>query len=205
MDYTKLASEESLAKTVEGLKSKGYDPIVVGNKEEALAKVKELIPVGVSVMNGSSVTLEQIGFVDYLKAGQHGWNNLHAGILAENDPTKRAELRMQSSLSEYYLGSVHAMIENGEFIVASNTASQLPHVVYTSKNLIFALSTKKIVPNLNEAMNRLEKHIIPLEDEHMKGLYGSGTVLNKIVIFKGESPHNKRKIHFVLVKEDLGF
>ena len=36
-------------------------------------------------MNGSSVTLEQIGFVDYLKAGAHGWNNVHAGIVAEPD------------------------------------------------------------------------------------------------------------------------
>jgi L-lactate utilization protein LutC len=197
--------DESINKTVAGLIGHGYKAVVVSTKQEALEAVKKIIPAGSSVMNGSSVTLEQIGFVDLLKSGTHGWNNLHAGIVSETDSLKQATLRKQALLSDYYVGSVHALTEEGEFVIGSNTGSQLPHIVYSSTNLIFVVSTKKIVPELGAAMKRLVETVVPLEDKHMMELYKMGTALNKIVIFKGESPFNKRVISFVLVKEDLGF
>jgi L-lactate utilization protein LutC len=177
----------------------------VENGQEALVKIKELIPKGASVMNGASVTLEQIGFVDYLKGDEHGWNNLHEAIIAEKDPAKQALLRKQSVLSDYYLGSVHALAETGEFVIASNSGSQLPHIVFTSSNLIFVVSTKKITPSLPEAMKRLMEHVIPLEDVHMKEKYGVGTAPNKILIYNDENPTVGRKIRMILVNEDLGF
>ena len=205
MNYTALASQEALTRTVEGLRARGVEPIMAENGSQALAKIKELIPPGTSVMNGSSRTLEQIGFVDYLKGGAHGWNNLHAAALAETDPAKQAVLRKQALLSDYYLGSVHALAETGEFVIASNTGSQLPHVVFSSPSLIFVVSTKKIVPTLADALQRLEEHVVPLEDRHMRELYGVGTSPSKIVIFNRENPFMKRTVRMILVQEDLGF
>lgn len=204
-NYTTLASPGSVQRASEGLKARRFDPIFVENGAKALELIKTLIPKGASVMNGSSVTLEQIGFVEYLKAGEHGWNNLHAGILAENDTGKRQYLRAQSSLSDFYLGSVHALSETGEMVIASNTGSQMPHLVYTSPNLILVVGTHKIVPTLEAAIERLHKHVVPLEDEHMKQLYGSGTTLNKTVILHGESAMMKRSAKVILVGEKLGF
>lgn len=205
MNYQTLATDESLQKTVYALKEKGYETNVVKDKTEALQKIKEIIPKGASVMNGSSVTLEEIGFVEYLKSGNHGWNNLHEAILAEKDPLKQELLRKKSVLSDYYLGSVHAVIENGEFIVASNTGSQLPHLVYTSPNLIFVVGTQKIVPDFENAIKRLEEYVVPLEDKHMLEKYKMRTQLNKILIFKGEASFLKRKVYFIFVKEKIGF
>jgi hypothetical protein len=205
MDYNQLATTEVVTKTIKSLNSKNIKTILVKNGGEALSKIKELIPTGASVMNGASATLEQIGFVDYLKSGTHSWNNLHEKILEESDKTKQSILRKQSVLSDYYLGSVHALMENGEFIVASNTGSQLPHIVFTSPNLIFVVSIKKIVPNFFEGMKRLEEYVVPLEDKHMKEKYGVGTSLNKVVIFKNENLMLDRKVHVILVEENLGF
>ncbi len=205
MNYATLATKEAINTTATALKSKNIEVFVVKNKAAALETIKKLIPQGASVMNGSSVTLEQIGFVEYLKSGQHGWNNLHANIVAEKDKAKQGLLRKQAALSDYYLGSVHALVENGEFIIASNTGSQLPHIVFTSPNLIFVVSAKKIVPTLAEAMKRLEEYVIPLEDKHMMEKFGSGTALNKIVIFKNENPMMGRKVRMILVEEELGF
>lgn len=205
MQYNKLANEESLKKVRAGLMGKGYQVHVVKNSHAALSAIKEIIPEKASVMNGASVTLEQVGYIDYLKSGKHPWNNLHEAIVKEKDLIAQAKLRKQAVLSEYYLGSMHALIENGEFLIASNTGSQLAHAVFTSPNLIFVVSTKKIVPTLNEALKRLETHVIPLENEHMLDLYGVGTQLNKIVIFKNESSMTKRKVTIILVEEDLGF
>ena len=152
MDYEKLATKEVVAKTAAALNVNGIETFVVANGADALQKIQELIPKGSSVMNGASRTLEQIGFVKYLEGKEHGWNNLHEAIVAEKDRAKQMVLRKQAVLSDYYLGSVHALTETGEFLIASNTGSQLPHIVFTSPNLIFVVSTKKIVPTLADAM-----------------------------------------------------
>ncbi|MFI5206067.1 MAG: lactate utilization protein [Candidatus Paceibacterales bacterium] len=204
-NYTTLAKKEVVEQTIKNLASNGIEGMFVAKGVEALAKIKELIPAGVSVMNGSSVTLETIGFVDYLKAGQHGWNNLHDGILAEKDPVKQAALRKQAVLSDYYLGSVHALSQTGEFIVASNSGSQLPHIVFTSPNLIFVVGAQKLVPNLEEGLKRLQEHVIPLEDVHMMQKFNVHTYPSKVVMFKKEQPFLGRKVKMIIVNEVLGF
>lgn len=205
MNYDMLASKEVIDATAAALRKKGFEVFVVSTGAEALAKIKEFIPAGVSVMNGSSKTLEQIGFIDYLTSGSHGWVNPKDAILAEQDKAKQALLRRQATISDYYLGSVHALAENGEFIIGSNTGSQLPHVVFSSPNLIFVVSTKKIVPTLAYAMKRLEEYVLPIENQSIKEKYGRDTQLNKIVIFKGEGAFTGRILRMILVNEDLGF
>ncbi len=205
MEYTTLASEETVEKTMRALEKRGFRAKSVESGKDALEYINSTIPSGASVMNGSSVTLEEIGFVDHLKTGGHDWNNLHAAILTESDKEKRAQLRTYSVVSDYYLGSVHAITEDGEMVIASNTGSQQPHLVFTSPNLILVVSTKKIVPTLSDAFERLEKHVVPLEDDHMKKLYGFGTMRNKTLILHGESPMMKRTATVVLVNENLGF
>jgi L-lactate utilization protein LutB len=205
MNYNALANKETLQKVVESLATRNVEAMVVETGADALTKIKEIIPIGVSIMNGASVTLEQIGLMDYLKGSEHPWNNLHKAIVEEKDPVKQSALRKQALLSDYYLGSVHALAETGEFVIASNTGSQLSHIVFSSPNLIFVVSTKKIVPTLDEAMKRLMEHVVPLEDKHMQEKYGVGTAVNKILTFNNENPMMGRKVRMILVNEDLGF
>jgi len=205
MDYNTLASKDTMHKTMNALKERGHLPELVESRSEALEKIKALIPAGASVMNGSSRTLEEIGFVSYLKAGAHGWNNLHEAILNETDPVKQAALRKQAVLSDYFVGSIHAVCETGEMLIASNSGSQLPQVVFTSQNLIFVVGAQKIVPTLADAFDRLERHVIPLEDERMRMAMGMGTYASKILIVKREQPFMGRKSHVIFVNEKLGF
>ena len=204
-NYNTLAKKQLVIKTAQALEAKGYKVFMVDKRKNALDTIKDIIPSGASVMNGSSVTLQSIGFLDYLKSNRHNWVNLHAKITAENNPAKRLNLRKRGAFSDYYLGSAHALLENGEFIIASNSGSQLPHIVYTSSNLIFVVSTKKIVSDLAVGFQRLEEYVIPLENKRMHDLYGMGTKSNKILIFKGEKQKSGRKITFILVNENLGF
>ena len=204
-DFSQLASEESIQKAKAGLQERGLAVFVVNDGFEAFKKIKELIPSGASVMNGTSVTLEQIGYIKYLAEGNHGWNNLKEKMLAEKDPVKQKTMRKQNVISDYYLGSVHALCETGEFIVASNSGSQLPHIAYTSPNLIFVVGAQKIVKDLPEGLQRLKEYVVNLEDQHMKDLYGSGTTLSKILVFNKEDPRHQRKLQMIIVKESLGF
>lgn len=122
MNYGTLATKEAIEKAVTALKERGTEAVMVENRGEALEKVKALIPPGASVMNGSSRTLEEIGFVEHLKSGRHGWKNLHEDVLAEKDSARQAILRKQAVLSDYYVGSVHAIARNGAMALTRQRA-----------------------------------------------------------------------------------
>lgn len=205
MNYYTLANTEAVQKTINALAKRGITAVLVNNRTEALENVKSLIPKGASVMNGSSRTLEEIGFVDYLKSGSHGWKNLHEEILAEKDPAKQSTLRKQAALSDYYLGSVHAVAETGQLVIASNSGSQLPHIVFTSPNLIFVVGTQKLAQNLDMALSRVREYVLPLEDKRMKDVGMGGSAISKLLIFEREPVFMGRKVHIIFVNEKLGF
>ncbi|MDO8577502.1 MAG: lactate utilization protein [Candidatus Wildermuthbacteria bacterium] len=205
MDYETLASREAVERAIAALAERGVGSELVNNRTEAFERIRALIPQNASIMNGSSRTLEEIGFVDYLKSGQHPWNNLHQAILDEKDPQKQAELRKQSVLSDYYLGSVHGVAQTGEMVIASNSGSQLPHIVFTSPNLIFVVGTQKIVPDLEAAIKRVWEYVLPLEDKQMKSMGASGSAISKLLIFEKEPDFMKRTVRVIFVQEKLGF
>lgn len=204
--YETLATKEMIDVTIKALAERGVKAVFVENGREALEKIKTLISPGSSVMNGSSRTLEEIGFVDYLKQGEHGWNNVHEAILFQKDPAQQAMLRKQAVFSDYYLGSIHAVAQTGEFVVASNSGSQLPHIVFTSPNLIFAVGAQKIVPTLENALARLREYVLVREDQRMKSVgFSAGSAISKLLIFEKEPPFMKRNVLIIFINEKLGF
>ena len=55
---------------MEEIEARGIKVLRVQDGSEALARIEELIPPGAEVMNGSSTTLIEIGYLDLLKSEQ---------------------------------------------------------------------------------------------------------------------------------------
>ena len=205
MAYDTLADKQLLEETIAALNANGFKAESVATKADAMEKIKALIPAGVSVVTGSSMTLNEIGFTDYLTGEKHGWNNLKGAIMAEKDPIKQAALQKQASISNWYLGSLHAVSKDGQIVIASASGSQMPHLVFTSPNLILIVGAQKIAQSLDEALKRLKEYVFPLEDARMKSLNMGGSVLAKILILEKEPAFMDRNFHIIFVEEKLGF
>lgn len=203
MDYNQIPSESVIQKTAEEIKKRGIDVIIVEDGKKALIRVKSLIPKGVSVMNGSSATLGEIGFIDYLKSGKHPWKNLHAPILKEQDQQKRMELMRQAVLADYFLGSVNAIAQTGELVAADASGSRIGAYPFASGKVLLVSGANKIVPTLEDAMKRVREYVYPLEDERAKKAYGMGSIVGKWLIIEKEMFPQRTTL--ILVKEKLGF
>jgi hypothetical protein len=201
--WTNLPSEETVKKTIENIKERGINVIYVNDKKAALEKIKELIPKGAEVMNGSSTTLNEIGFSEHLKEGKHGWNNLHEKMLGINDASKQADLRRKSSAAEYFLGSLNAISKNGELIAVDASGSRVTAYPFAAKKLILVAGTQKITDSLEDAIKRVREHAFPLENERAQKAYGMGSNMSKWVIIERE--FEKDRITLILVNEKLGF
>ena len=207
MSYTELPGASAIRRTVEAVQSRGVTVHLLETKEDALPLLVSLIPDGATVMMGASVTLEQVGFVDVLKSGNHKWHNLKAEVAAERDPVKQTWLRKQATLADYFLGSVHAIAETGEIVVASATGSQIAPYAYSSAHVIWVAGAQKITPTLDAALRRVREHSFVLEDQRMRKASGGsvGSTIAKVLIFEREGPLTRRSVTLLLVNEVLGY
>jgi hypothetical protein len=87
--------------------------------------------------------------------------------------------------------------------VASASGSQLAPYVYGAGNVIWVVGTQKLVKDLDEAIDRIERYTFPLENERAKKTYGQGSMISKLLIVNRE--FQPGRITMVLVKENLGF
>ncbi len=206
MDYTTLPSADSVQRTLEAVKGRGIHAELVETKEAALARIRDLIPDGVVVMTGGSITLEQIGLTALLMSGDHPWRNFKADLLGEKDPVKQSAMRRQGTLAEYYLGSVNAIAETGELVFASATGSQLSAYAYSSRNVIWVAGAQKITPTLEEALQRIRTYALPLEDQRQRNLGNkNGSFIGRILILEREPAYLRRNLTLILVNQVLGY
>ncbi len=201
--WSRMPTDGELAEAVDNVSKRGIKVMVVRNAAEALEKLKSLIPPGSEIMNGSSTTLGEIGYTGYLKAGKHGWKNMHLPILAEKDPQKQADLRRRAETSEYFIASVNAIARTGELAACDASGSRVGAFPFAAKNLIIVSGVNKIVPDLQAALQRIREYVYPIENARATKVYGSGSTMGKFVIISHEIFQGRTTL--ILVKERLGY
>ncbi|KAG0368204.1 prespore-specific protein [Gamsiella multidivaricata] len=204
--YTKPVSEERVAAAKAGLEASGFKVQVVNNRAEAFHALKALIPAGASVNNAHSTSLEEIGFITYLK-GETEWNNVHAQILAEMDYAKQGELRRTiGSTVDYYLTSMSAVTETGALVHADLSGSKVGGVAFGAANVIVLVGSNKIVKDEDEAYKRTHEFAVAAESARARDAYGvPGSAAINYEVIKKANPFNPSRIQVVLVKEALGY
>lgn len=202
MTYNTLADDAVIAKTIEALGTRGITATVVENGAAAKEKVLSMIPKGAEVMNGASVTLETIGVVDALnKSGDY--DSVKNKLMSMDRATQHSEMQKLGAAPTWIVGSVHAVTQEGEILIASNTGSQLPGYAYGAEHVIWVVGAQKIVKTRDDAFKRLYDYVVPLEDKHMQDLYKVHTNPSKLLLFTKEIVPNRA--HLIFVKEVLGF
>jgi L-lactate utilization protein LutC len=201
-EFEKLACEQRIERTRKALEGNGIQALVAENGEEARRLFFELVPDGSEVFLGASVTLEQLGIKDIID-GSGRFNALRPKMRAMDRSTQAREIRKLGAAPDYAAGSVHAVTESGQVLIASKTGSQLGPYAMGAGKVIWVVGAQKLVKNLDEAFRRLHEYCVPREEVHMQELYHTGTAPNKILIVNGEM--RPGRITMIIVKEDRGF
>lgn len=199
-DYGGVASLAAVEKTVQALEDNGFKVEVVETLDEARKTVLDMIPFGSEVFTATSVTLAKAGLSEALN--DSGRYVSVREKIDEIDEDKGVDRRRMGSAADYIVGSVHAITEDGQVLIASNSGSQLPGYVYGATNVIWVVGTQKLVTDLNDGLNRLETHVLPLEDERAKKAYRVGSVISKLLIYRKEP---RGRVTIILVGEAAGF
>ena len=198
-----LPSDETIERTVENLEANGFEVVVADSAAEALETLQSHIPAGVSVMNGHSTTLEEIGFAEQLTEGDHEWESLPDEIWSIDDDAKRQAARRESQTADYFLGGINAISQTGELVAADRSGSRIGAYPFAASNVVIVSGVNKIVPTLEDALDRLESVAYPLENERAKDAYGVESAIAKQLIFRKELDDGRTTV--VLIREQLGY
>ncbi|KAF9203918.1 hypothetical protein BGZ49_005890 [Haplosporangium sp. Z 27] len=204
--FSKAASAERINAAKAGLEANGFKVHIVQSSRDAFEAIKNLIPQGASINNAHSTTLEEIGFISYIK-GPTPWKNVHADIIAEKDPARQADLRRTAgSTVDYYLTSVAAITEDGHLAHGDLSGSKVGGVSFGAGNVIVVAGSNKIVKDEHEAWKREEEHALPLESARVRIAYGlPASAITHYEVIRKANPFNANRIQVIIVNEALGY
>jgi hypothetical protein len=117
MEFAKLATDEQVKRTANALEANNIHTIIVEDGIEAKRIFFELLPDGAEVFLGASVTLEKLGIRDEVeKSGR--FDALRPKMFAMNRATQGREIRKLGGAPDYVAGSVQAVTEDGQVLIA---------------------------------------------------------------------------------------
>jgi hypothetical protein len=201
VDFGQPASDEQIERAVAALEANGIQVVLVNNRAQALEELLQRLPEGAEVFTAASQTLEAIGAI--AEINQSGrYDAIRPRLMKLDRQTQMREMRKLAASPDYVVGSVHAITERGQVLVASGGGSQLAPYVYGAGRVLWVAGTQKIVADVDEGLRRIEQHSLPLEDARMRKTRGVGSHIGKILIFNHE-PAGRTTL--ILVREALGY
>lgn len=201
--FDQLASQDKVEKAVAALRDRGINALAVDSGEEAKKKILELLPKGAQVMTMSSESLGAIGLLEELENSPE-FTLVKKMLQLMDRETERLKMQQLGAAPEWAIGSVQAVTENGEVLIASATGSQLAAYAYGAFSVVWVVGTQKIVRDLDEGTKRIYEYVLPLESERARRAYGvEGSEVNKLLIINKE--FKKDRITLIFVNEPLGF
>ena len=196
------ADADSIGRTIEALASRNVEAFLVEGREAALAKLLELVPEGSEVFVNTSETLDAIGYSEYMH-GNDRYVNLHDAMMAQPDPAAQREFRRKTTTADYFVGSVQAIAETGEIVIASSSGSQIGAYSYGARRVVLVAGTQKICPTLADAEARTRGFTLERHDRWLENRGVAPTPIGKLLVMEHEPVAGR--ISLVLVPENLGW
>lgn len=199
-----------MKKFIEVLKSCGYNANFVKNKKEALELAKSFIKPNMSVGMGGSLSMEQIGLLDFLKNNKEItlYNQFESGISMDENLRRRK----QGLIADMYVTGTNAVTKDGKLINVDGSGNRVAALNFGPTNVLLIIGKNKIVNTLEDGFERVKNvaAVKNVERLNQKAIsfgkepkYNVDNASNKFTWIKCD--REEGRIIIILVDEDLGF
>ena len=151
-----LPTESEVEKTVEALRKKQYEVLRFKSAGGAAAYLEESIR-GLSVGFGDSETLLSMKLFEKLSANNEVFDPVHSenyqGFL---------EIAKKALNTDVFITSANAISRNGEMVNIDGSGNRVAGSLFGHDKVVFVAGINKIVPTLDDAVNRARGYAAPL-------------------------------------------
>jgi hypothetical protein len=170
-EWNVLPKKGIIEKTIKALAANGIEAHFAANAEEAKVRALSFVPAGAEVFAMTSITLDEIGVSKEInETGKY--DAVRPKLFTMDPKTQGREQRKLGAAPDFVMGSVHAVTESGQAMVASLTGSQLPGYAYGGGMVILVAGAQKIVRDVDQGMKRINDCLIGRESERARAAYG---------------------------------
>jgi hypothetical protein len=201
----------------------------IPDRDAAISKIMEMVPEGVIVGAGESVTLNEIGIFTALQ--KRGKNEViypfqrdekgHLIVSREQSD----DMMRKVLLSDVYLCGTNAITLDGKLVNIDGLGNRVAPLIFGPRKVIVVVSAKKIVKDVNAALDRIKGICAPLnalrhgiqhhDSEFLELPCAQAGVCvdcnkpqrmcNFISIIEGESHWTSGRMNILIIGEQLGF
>ena len=220
--------EERAKVAVANLNKRNINAQYVPSRQEAFAAVMAMIPDGVTVCRGDSITMEQIGVIDELKKSNRvklidAFDRTEDGHhVLDQEP--RFKMYREAFSSDIFLAGTNAITLDGKLVNIDGLGQRVAAMIFGPEKVILAVGANKIVKDVDEALERIHQVAAPINAQrhylkhHMPEFanlpcvrtgrcpdcnHESKICLNTVII-EGTFMWVKGRINVVLIGEELG-
>lgn len=200
--------------TVKNLEQRGYNVVVIENKDNALDTIMKYISKDEVIAFGGSKTLDEIGIVKHILENDYKVLNRYQEGLT---PDEVYEIERQSLLSDIFITSTNAIAKTGEIVNIDGKGNRVAAQIFGPKKVFIIAGVNKICDTLDEAKERAQQHAAPLNAKRFESLFKTGcmsdgvctscvgptTICKSIVVQRRAAKPDRNTIF--LINDNLGF
>ncbi len=187
MSDSTIASADVIERTAAALRANDFEVVVAATADEAKVAVLAAIPEGATVNTAGSATLIQLGIVEEIEQSGR-YDPIRPKVMQMDRLAQADEVRRLTAAPDVEVGSVNALTESGQMLIASGSGSQLGPYAGTAGKLVIVVGAQKIVPDFDAALRRVYDYLLPIESERMQALMGRDSAVRKLLVLNADFP-----------------
>lgn len=211
MSYKSQSYEHTAGTIIKNLKKRNMEGFFCKDAQEAIKKVKELIPETSTVTWGGSETLVETGIMDALHSSNYEMIDRNAA----KNPEEKRELYSKIVMSDYMLMSTNAITIAGELINIDGAGNRVACLITGPQHVIIVTGMNKVVSNTEEGISRARNISAPPNSVRVgvktpcsvsgtcADCLSDGCICSHTVITRRSNIPNR--ITVILIGEDYGF
>ena len=148
--FIKQRNQKLGEKTVAAFQKRHFDAFYCETAQDALNKARELIKNDDVIAWGGSMTIKEIGLVDYLESNGYKTINRDKAPSAE----EKLKFAYDSFFADVFLMSANAISSDGQMVNIDGLGNRVAALSFGPKTVIVIAGVNKVVKTLDEAYKR---------------------------------------------------
>ena len=151
--------------TIQNLKRRQMNGYYVETIDQMNDRLHTLIPSQCTVGCGDSVTLEQLGVFDTLRAADVIFYDKHAPCLTS---VQKREIYLKNFDADVFISGCNAITAEGELLFIDGNGSRVAPILYGPRRVILIAGTNKLTETAEEGRARARQIAAPLDAQRLK-------------------------------------
>lgn len=153
----KMQYDKAGPKVAEALNKRYFEAYYCPDRDTAVQKVLELISTDDTVSWGGTLTVDELGIKDLLRARSQRLIDRDSAQSNE----ERVELMRQGLLADTFLTSSNAVTTDGQLFNIDGNGNRVAAFCYGPKQVIVVAGMNKVVPDMDAAYSRVRGYTAP--------------------------------------------